>query len=153
MVLREGHGERSPLINKGIGERIGKAILDRKRAEYGDPTKRPLTEKEIGRRIAEKLKIPVPPTTTIARWLTGAMPKHMMYFQALAYVLEVDPGWLAFGGVDGHREPLEPSIKESEYRKLKRARGKRVLRPRSRRVALMDPPETPKTVPPKSPGQ
>jgi len=78
-----------------------------------------LTTQEIGHRVGRLLREePIAPAM-VQEWISGAEPTTLRHLYALAAALEVDPGWLAFGGTDGNRSgPPPPPLSPEELAEL-----------------------------------
>jgi hypothetical protein len=80
---------------KGFAARLLWAIQGLERREQ----KRKVENAEIGRRVAEGLgRTPAYRSQTVGKWLEGSEPSSEVVAM-LARVLDVDPGWLAFGSL------------------------------------------------------
>lgn len=76
----------------GFGKRLRKAHRD-----YEDRLGRDVSQTEIGVVVGKRLgeKKPVS-QQSVGRWFGGTLPEYPR-MEALAEILGVDPGWLAFG--------------------------------------------------------
>jgi len=89
--------------NTGMRDRLFKAWL-RYQAIIG----RPKAQEWLGEAVSKKLGLKEPLTQgTVSRWLAGSEP-NLKTITALAKVLDVDPGWLAFGSDSAAPQPDDP---------------------------------------------
>ena len=87
-------------------ERMQEAML-----VYRLRTKRPLDQRELGQLVSRELRGRRPITQpTVSRWFRGSEPP-LATIRAIAKVLGVDPGWLAFGAASAARKPPELAVR------------------------------------------
>lgn len=72
---------------------------------------KPVSRREIGRRASVLLELGKPiPDRTIGRYFEGRIPERLRIIWALARVMHVHPGWLAFGDEGGAPAPQSARI-------------------------------------------
>jgi transcriptional regulator with XRE-family HTH domain len=87
----------------GMRDRLFKAWL-RYQAKLG----RPKAQEWLAEAVSKELGLNEPLTQgSVSRWLTGSEP-NLRTIAALAKVLRVDPGWLAFGSDSAAPPPDDP---------------------------------------------
>ncbi len=81
-----------------------------------------ISQAEIGRRMAERLPSGRSPAA-VSEWWTGKSIPDTITMAALADILEVSPGWLAFGEGDAVPEQEErgPRVSATDLRSRKDA--------------------------------
>jgi hypothetical protein len=114
--------------------------LRRAHRAFEDRLGRDVNQTELGAMVGKRLGEPKPITqASVHRWFAGTLPDHVRMV-ALAEILGVDPGWLAYGdwtppATGLPREP-ERAVGETEMalrpRAVGEARGDRASRPANR---------------------
>lgn len=68
-----------------------------------------LTQERLAERVSKRLKLEEPLTqSAVSRWFRGAVPRDLATIVAIAELLQVDPGWLAFGPASQAPPPADP---------------------------------------------
>lgn len=74
-----------------------------------------LSQEWLGQEVSKKLRLKEPLTqSAVSRWFNGVVPKNLKTIVAIAELLNVDPGWLAFGSASRAPSPADP-LSATEY--------------------------------------
>jgi transcriptional regulator with XRE-family HTH domain len=108
-----------------FAERLKRAWLELQAADGEE-----VDQAEIAKRVGEVLDRPAVAQATVSRWFRGTVP-DVVTVAALATVMRVPAGWLAFGDPgdtisatpDGPPASVKARIQVNDHRKRKRRSG------------------------------
>lgn len=90
--------------DKSWAERLLRAWMLAQRRTGGG-----LSQEWLAQAVSWKLKLEEPLTqSAVSRWFRGSVPRDKAYIGAIAELLQVDPGWLAFGPASQAPPPADP---------------------------------------------
>lgn len=78
-------------------EDFGARLRHAKRKFEAERDPERVTNERIGQLVGDVLGRPPITSQAVSRWLLGHVPDQLATIRALALVLGVEPGWLAFG--------------------------------------------------------
>lgn len=96
-VTRQGFVRAPKVARKPPNAGFGARMREAKRRYEQDRDPEPVYNKDIGERVGALLRRPPITSQAVGRWLQGQVPDDLDVIRAIAVVLGVRPGWLAFG--------------------------------------------------------
>ncbi len=92
-----------PLEDTGFANRLFRAWYLFQLKKGGSATQEWLG-RQVGRMLPDKAPLS---QSAVSRWMKGSRP-DLETIASIAHVLQVDPGWLAFGELSGAPAPEDP---------------------------------------------
>ena len=97
-------------LNEGFGLRLSAAVHEAEARALRAGTRDKLTQEEVGRRVGEILGEPPYSKQAVSGWLKGREPESFAIVEALAKVLGVTAGFLAFGPLGADVEHVSGEV-------------------------------------------